>query len=89
MAGIVMTALLLEFLALDGTVGISLPFDRHSALSTVAIQVQGTEPEPHYVTRNYRFSVVEENPNEPVVIREFSFNPIERDRPIPPSQSKR
>jgi len=85
LAGIVVTALAIEFLILEGAAGISLPSDRQSVSSTVAIQVQGTDP--HYVTRNYRFSVVEENPNEPVVIREFSFMDRQPNKEGPPDAS--
>jgi hypothetical protein len=76
-AGIVMSVLLLEFLVLEGTVGISFPSDRYSALSTAEIRGEGTER--HFVTRNYRFSVVnDDNHGEPMVLRELFF----RDHPI-------
>lgn len=50
-------ALALEFLILDLTVGCSLPWDRASATSTVAIKTVGTGL--HFFTDNKRFSVVD------------------------------
>ena len=42
---------LAEFFVLEGTFGISLPSDRHSALSTAEIRTQALET--HYVTHNF------------------------------------
>jgi hypothetical protein len=56
-AGIVLAVLIAEFLILEGTIGISVPSERNSALSTLEIRDQGREL--HFITRNKRFTVVD------------------------------
>ncbi len=46
-----------ELLLLEGTIGLSLPFDRYSARSTAAIEIRGRDD--HYITRNSRFYIVD------------------------------
>jgi len=75
-AGIVFAVLIAEFLILEGTIGISLPSDRNSALSTLEIKEQGREL--HFITRNKRFSVVDfwtdrGTRREALVLRESFF----------------
>ncbi len=57
LAVILPVALIAEFVVLEGLVGISLPSDRGSAVSSYAIREKGTEL--HFITRNKRFSVVD------------------------------
>jgi hypothetical protein len=69
-------ALIAEFVLLEGTLGVSLPKDRNSAVSTLEIKVKGTEP--HFITRNRRFTVVElltehGTRSEVLVLRETLF----------------
>ncbi|HZU28906.1 MAG TPA: hypothetical protein VFA04_25500 [Bryobacteraceae bacterium] len=70
---ITVVALVAEFLVLEGAAGVSLPSDRHSAVSTVAIMNKRTGL--HYVTRNNRFTVVDvitsTGVERGVVLREF------------------
>jgi hypothetical protein len=73
---IVVGALLAEFLVLEGTVGISAPSDRYSALSRLEIGVKGTSL--HFITRNNRFTVVDllidhGSRREALVLREVFF----------------
>jgi hypothetical protein len=56
LAAIVLAALIGEFFILEGTIGISVPSDRNSALSTLEIRDQGREL--HFITLNKRFTVV-------------------------------
>jgi hypothetical protein len=46
-----------EFLIFESTIGVSLPTDRNSALSTLEIKTKGTDI--HFITRNKRFTVVD------------------------------
>jgi len=57
LAAILPVALFAEFVMLEGVVGISLPSDRGSALSSYEIRDKGTEL--HFITRNKRFSIVD------------------------------
>jgi len=50
-------ALITEFATLEGVLGISLPSDRGSAVSSYEIREKGTEL--HFITRNKRFSIVD------------------------------
>jgi hypothetical protein len=50
-------ALIAEFVILEGVLGISLPSDRGSAVSSYEIREKGTEL--HFITRNKRFSIVD------------------------------
>jgi hypothetical protein len=50
-------ALIAEFIALEGFVGISLPLDRGSAVSSYQIRERGTDL--HFITNNKRFSIVD------------------------------
>ena len=56
-ATVVLGALIAEFLILEGTVGLSLPSERYSALST--LEIQNKRLGLHYVTRNNRFTVID------------------------------
>lgn len=69
-------ASLAELFALEGTIGISLPSDRGSGLSSYEIRERGGEV--HFVTRNKHFSTVDVwsrhgTAREALVLRE-SFN---------------
>jgi len=57
LAVVVPVALLVEFVVLEGAVGISLPSDRGSAVSSYEIREKGMEL--HFITRNKRFSIVD------------------------------
>src|SRR5580698_1011696 len=50
-------ALITELVILEGVHGVSFPSDRGSAVSSYEIRQKGTEP--HFITRNRRFTVVE------------------------------
>jgi hypothetical protein len=54
---IVPIALIVEFFILEAGVGISLPFDRGSAVSSYEVREKGKEL--HFITRNKRFSIVD------------------------------
>jgi hypothetical protein len=73
---IVVGALIAEFLFLEGTIGISLPSDRYSALSSLEIKDKATGL--HFITRNRRFTVVDfwtahGSRREALVLRESVF----------------
>jgi len=71
---ILIIALIVEFVLLEGTLGISLPSDRNSAISRIEAKVKGTAP--HFVTLNKRFTVVElvlNRGSEDLVLRESFF----------------
>jgi hypothetical protein len=57
LAVILPITLVVEFVMLEGFVGISLPSDRGSALSSYEIREKGTDL--HFITRNKRFSIVD------------------------------
>jgi hypothetical protein len=57
LSAILPLALISEFILLEGALGISLPSDRGSALSTYEIREQGTAL--HFVTRNKRFFIAD------------------------------
>jgi hypothetical protein len=74
--GIAFGALVAEFILLEGTIGISLPSDRYSAVSSLETKTKGTEL--HFITRNRRFTVVDfltdhGSHREPLVLRESFF----------------
>lgn len=50
-------ALIVEFVLLEGLVGLSLPTDRGSAVSSFEIREKGTAV--HFITHNKRFSLVD------------------------------
>ncbi len=50
-------ALIVEFILLEGIVGVSLPQDRNSAVSSLEIKTKGTSL--HFITQNKRFTVVD------------------------------
>jgi hypothetical protein len=52
-----LVALIAEFVLLEGTLGVSLPQDRSSAISKVEIKEKGIGL--HYITQNRRFTVVD------------------------------
>ncbi len=75
-AGIVLAALIAEFFILESTIGISVPSDRNSALSTLEIRDQGRDL--YFITRNKRFTVVDfwtdhGTRREALVLRESFF----------------
>jgi hypothetical protein len=74
--GIVVAALIAEFVILEGTIGVSLPSDRYSAVSTLEISSKRTGL--HFITRNKRFTVVDfltagGSRTEPLVLSESFF----------------
>jgi hypothetical protein len=83
-------ALIAEFVVLEGTLGVSLPKDRNSAVSSVEIKEKGTEQ--HFITRNRRFTVVElltehGTRSEALVLRETVFVDREPSVEGPPNAS--
>jgi hypothetical protein len=79
-SSVVLSALIAEFFILEGTVGISLPSDRHSALSSVEFKVKGMEQ--HVIMRNKRFTAVDiltphGSGREALVLRESFFVDLE------------
>src|SRR5690242_13579284 len=74
---VLVVALIAEFFLLEGTVGVSLPKDRHSAASTLEIKVKGSGGDNHFITRNSRFTVVNlrlaSPARGPLVLRESFF----------------
>jgi hypothetical protein len=81
-------ALIAEFVLLEGTLGVSLPKDRNSAVSRLEIKVKGTEQ--HFITWNRRFTVVElltehGTRSEPLVLRETVFTDREPSVEGPPN----
>ncbi|HEV2696400.1 MAG TPA: hypothetical protein VGU90_00295, partial [Terriglobales bacterium] len=76
---ILVVALIAEFLLLEGTLGVSLPSDRNSAMSTIEVKVKGTDLD-HFVTLNKRFTVVEllsKRGSEDLVLRESFFTDLQ------------
>jgi len=72
---ILVIALVAEFVLLEGTLGVSLPSDRNSAVSTIEVKVKGTGAD-HFITLNRRFTVVERTQKrgiEDLVLRESFF----------------
>jgi hypothetical protein len=65
---LILGALIVEFFILEGTIGTSLPSDRYHAISSVEIKPTGLEQ--HFITRNYRFSVVGSGAKT-LVLREY------------------
>lgn len=69
--------MVVEFFLLEGVIGVSLPTDRYSAVSTLEIKVKGSGGGEHFVTRNNRFTVVDlwmgSPPRGPLVLRESFF----------------
>jgi hypothetical protein len=84
---ILVVALIAEFLLLEGTLGVSLPSDRNSALSTIEIRMKGNGAD-HFVTQNKRFTVVERTLKrgfEDLVLRESFFTDWEPGVEGPPN----
>lgn len=76
-----------EFLFFEGTIGVSVPSDRNSALSTLEIKTKGTDI--HFITRNKRFTVVDYwyahgTRREALILRESFFMDREDGREGPP-----
>jgi hypothetical protein len=70
LAGIILGALVVEFFVLESTIGISLPSDRYSAISSGEIKVENLEP--HFITQNHRFTGVRSTGLHPdLMLREF------------------
>jgi len=87
---IVLGALVAEFFILEGTVGIVMPSNRHSAMSSVEIRDKGLEI--NFVTRNNRFSVVDfytadGTRRQAMVIRESFFMDRQDGRGGPPNST--
>jgi hypothetical protein len=86
-AGLVV-ALLLEFIVLEGTLGISWPKDRYSAVSRLEVNVKGTDI--HYITQNKRFTVVNNfltehgSRREELILRESFYTDLEDGAEGPP-----
>jgi hypothetical protein len=73
---ILFIALIVEFVVLEGTLGVSLPSDRNSAVSRIEIKVKGSAGATHFITQNKRFTVVEvvlKRGTEDLVLRESFF----------------
>jgi hypothetical protein len=73
---ILVTTLIAEFALLEGTLGVSLPRDRVSAISRLEIEVKGADL--HFITWNKRFTVVDlftehGSRREALVLRESFF----------------
>ena len=84
---ILVVALIAEFFLLEGTIGVSLPSDRNSALSTIEIKMKGNGAD-HFVTQNKRFTVVERTLKrgmEDLVLRESFFTDWEPGVEGPPN----
>ena len=84
---ILVVALIAEFFLLEGTLGVSLPSDRNSALSTIEIKMKGNGAD-HFVTQNKRFTVVErtlKSGMEDLVLRESFFRDWEPGVEGPPN----
>jgi hypothetical protein len=81
---LILAALIAEFFILKGTIGISLPSDRYHATSSVEIWPTGLDQ--HFITRNYRFSVVGSG-TKTVVLREYFFSDKEEEVEGPPKAS--
>jgi hypothetical protein len=84
---ILVVALTAEFFLLEGTLGVSLPSDRNSALSTIEIKMKGNGAD-HFVTQNKRFTVVErtlKRGTEDLVLRESFFTDWEPGVEGPPN----
>jgi hypothetical protein len=70
LVGIILGALVVEFIVLESTIGISLPGDRHSAVSSGEIKVKNLET--HFITRNRRFTGVRSTEIHPdLMLQEF------------------
>ena len=54
---VVLGLLLVEFIFLEGTFGVSLPSGRYSAISRLEMKTEGLDD--HFITHNYRFNVVD------------------------------
>ena len=81
-------ALIAEFAVLEGTVGVSLPRDRNSAVSRLEIRTKGIGL--HFITQNKRFTVVDlltahGSHREALVLRESFFMDREDGVEGPPS----
>jgi hypothetical protein len=56
-SAVLVIVVIVEFVLLEGTVGVSLPQDRNSAISRLEMSGKGTEL--HFITQNKRFTVVD------------------------------
>jgi hypothetical protein len=84
---IILVALVAEFFILEGSIGISIPSDRYSALSS--LEIGSKKSERHFIANNYRFTVVDLLTNhgsnsETLVLREHFFTEREPDLEGPP-----
>lgn len=73
---ILVIALMVEFVLLEGTLGVGLASDRNSAVSTIDVKVKGSAGALHFTTLNRRFTVVElvlKRGAEDLVLRESFF----------------
>jgi hypothetical protein len=85
---VLVAALIVEFFALEGTLGVSLPSDRNSAVSRIDIKVKGSAGSTHFITLNKRFTVVEvilKRGAEDLVLRESFFADREDGAEGPPN----
>jgi len=85
---VLIAALIVEFFVLEGTLGVSLPSDRNSAVSRIDIKVKGNAGSTHFITLNKRFTVVEvvlKRGTEDLVLRESFFADREDGAEGPPN----
>jgi hypothetical protein len=86
-SAILIGALIAEFLLLEGTLGVSLPSDRNSAVSTIEVKVKGNGAE-HFIMLNRRFTAVEllsKRGSEDLILRESFFTDLEPGVEGPPN----
>jgi hypothetical protein len=85
---VIVAALIVEFFVLEGTLGVSLPSDRNSAVSRIDIKVKGSAGSTHFITLNKRFTVVKvilKRGTEDLVLRESFFADREDGAEGPPN----
>jgi hypothetical protein len=86
---LLITALISELVLLEGTLGVSWPKDRYSAVSQLTVNVQGTDI--HYITQNRRFTVVNDfltehgTRREALILRETFNSDLEDGAEDPPN----
>ena len=84
---ILLVALIAEFFLLEGTLGVSLPSDRNSAMSTIEVKLKGNGAD-HFVTVDKRFTVVElvsKRGSEDLILRESFVTDLEPGVEGPPN----
>jgi hypothetical protein len=82
-------ALISELVLLEGTLGVSWPRDRYSAVSHLRVNVKGAGI--HYITQNRRFTVVNDfltehgTRREALILRETFYSDLEDGAEGPPA----